>query len=285
MKKLIILSTLIACSSMSMAQLYVSAKGGYGLGMSPRSTSNENTDPSGTITTSKGPAIGMGAGLTGGLTLGYLFNQYMGVEVGAHYYGGALTVLEQTDPPSTASSSYTSEYKQSFKGMSIALSPAFVLKTDYDVVNVFTAMGPVVGLASAFQRELSLTHQQLTAPNTYKEQTVKQQTEYTGGLCFGVRGTIGLELLLTEKLALLADVTYMGLNYSPNKSVITRYEVDGKDQLASMTTRDKETEYVDSYSTMGNAQDPNAPRKSTPNSVMPFTNTAVNIGFRIYFAD
>lgn len=270
---------------MAIAQLYISAKGGYGIKMSPYSTTTQSTDPSGITTYNSGPAIGMGDGLTGGLSLGYFFNQHMGVEAGAHYYGGKVTILDKTERPNSGTNSYASEDKQVFRGMSLVVSPALVLKTDNDVLNVFAAMGPVVGIGSAFKLEISRTNQQLTAPNAYQEHTTEQIIEYSGGLSYGVRGTLGLELLLTEKLALLADVTYLGLNYSPDKSSMTRYEVDGKDQLASMTTRDKETEYVASYSNSGTPQDPNAPRKSTKDAVMPFSNTAVNIGFRIYFGD
>jgi hypothetical protein len=72
-------------------------------------------------------------------------------------------------------------------------------------------------------------------------------TTYDPLQSFGFAGVIGVDIMITKFLGLNIGGRFEQLSLRPSKKVLTAREVDGEDVLDDLTTRQKETVYLTSY--------------------------------------
>ena len=88
---------------------------------------------------------------------------------------------------------------------------------------------------------------------------------------------------IPTKIGIFAEVAGNYQNFSVKKGSMTKYTIDGVDQMSSLDKIDKEVEFVDSY-TYDSSATPNVnqPDQSTK-FFMPFSSIGVNLGLHISF--
>jgi hypothetical protein len=130
--------------------------------------------------------------------------------------------------------------------------------------------GPVFGKIN-FRRELERTTEE--NGSTYTE---LNNTKFTGGISIGLRGGVGVSVILNKKLNLFSEITYTGMNYYPKESEITRYTFNGEDKLSTLPQRIRKTIYVEKIETNSQtaSDNVNTPGKSTR---FPVTMSSLNV--------
>lgn len=212
-----------------------------------------------------------GTGFNATLKAGFKQTQNFGVEFGTNYLYGLKKTLQDDAGPnsSTLVQSQTSQLR---------VMPGVVLETSNAALTIYTRLGAVVPLMG---KTFTTSENSVTTGQSTNVTIIKSET--TGALSMGYYGAGGVSLKIKDKLKVFAEVELVTLKVKQKSSVITEYTVNGTDQLGSLNTIDKETEYKDSYNSADNT-DPDRP-KTVRTSKVNFNGASINIGVRFNFWD
>lgn len=273
--KITLISVLaLTISSSAKAQIYINVGVGYGLPAFRNLVAVEysSTPSSDTYT---GVYSSYGKGLQPELTLGYKLNPHFGLELGYGFLIGSKIVADINDGSTTG---FTEAGEQELSArMSRIIVGGRVLFGEGDV-HPHMRMGLVLGMGAKITETTSTT---TTGPSF--NSTFERTDEYTGGVAVGFTGGLGITYHFSDMFGIYFDAGLIAQNYSPQNSVITTYNVDGQDQLGSMTTRQKETEYVDSYTDSGSPND-GAPDQDLK-FYLPMSSWGLTVGMHFYFGE
>ncbi|MFT5834940.1 MAG: hypothetical protein ACI97N_002584, partial [Cognaticolwellia sp.] len=95
----------------------------------------------------------------------------------------------------------------------------------------------------------------------------------------GLNATLGANYLLNEKFALYSELQLLNMAYSPQKTSLTSFVVNGNDQFEDLNTYQKETIYLDKVEYQ-DAIDTEKPLERLRLS-LPMSNVRFNVGLRI----
>lgn len=254
-RNLLLLVAIFIAGSMS-AQLYVGARVGYGFGAQKTDIGfTQNDDSHETIWGS------MGQGLPMGLKVGYYFNDNLGIELGINYWIGA----EQTAADVSMTSGYTN--KVTAKSSQLRLLPQLVYRSDMGIYGRFGLVMPVSGSTVATGEEVTPT------PNG--NVTTNSESQYKGSFSTGFAGAFGYSYEVSDNMSLFGELEYIGLSIKGKTSEVTKYEVNGSDLLSSMTTIQKETNYVDKLDKTSN----NGSYNTAPDAAKPLDDLRSSTGY------
>jgi outer membrane protein W len=280
MKKTKIILSAVLCvfatqSSFKAQGLYFGLGAGYGFPaaksgyVSYKSVSSSSTSSS---TEYVSHPYSFGSGVNAGLYAGYMFNSNIGAELGLSYLMGGK--YDYTNESTNTPGKTSTLYKSTLSGSMFRIIPALRMTAGEGKLKPYMKVGLIIGMAGKVTEEYMRDNTNPVGKRTVEEST----TEYSGGLSLGFHGGLGITYMFSDKLGIFGELAGNYQNWAPGKSVITKATQDGVDVLSAMDTRDKETEYLDSYTTDNNATvNDNAPSKSTP-IFMPFSSIGINIG-------
>ncbi len=209
------------------------------------------------------------SGLSFGLAGGYLHGLKYTIEFGNTYY------------------SSEDKYKHHFSGKYFHISPFLGIYKRWKQVGFSLKVAPLI----AFANYKIVTDAELASVNGLSGDVIYSVRKYEGPVSIGMRANFDVEYLFPKKSnkAIFFGLTYTHLSFSPTSSELVEYQVHGNDELASLTTRNRYSEYSTnqtvSYEVDGGdnwTRDENEPYKGNRFDI-PFDNLAINIGFRIYF--
>ncbi|HLC82440.1 MAG TPA: outer membrane beta-barrel protein [Bacteroidia bacterium] len=260
--------------------VYMGLGGGYGFAAGKQSFFDDyKTTVSATSTsqTNTSHPFSLGKGVNAGLYAGYMFNKNVGAELGVSYLIGSKNVFtdEYTNTGPFPSSSKT---EMTWKGRMIRLVPTIRMTAGENKLHPYMKAGLIIGVGGKVYDD---THSESTSSSTT---TVTERSwEYYGGTSLGFHGAIGLNYMVSDKIGIFAEVAGNYQNFSVKKGSMTKYTIDGVDQMSSLDKIDKEVEFVDSY-TYDSSATPNVnqPDQSTK-FFMPFSSIGVNLGLHISF--
>lgn len=267
MKKLNLLTLVLAAfiTGANAQGLYVNAGAGYGFCLAGDNMGTNVSDNSVEIVRSS-----FGRGFNTGAGVGYMFNRHIGAEVNFNYLFGARTVITDNSSNSNA------DDVQTFRGNMLRIIPG--VKVTYgDAVRPYARVGLVLGVAN----QMIETNEENSGAPVFPVKTEVTEV-YSGGLALGFAGAFGVDFMITDMIGIYAELGGIAQSYSPTRSRITQYEVNGADQLPGMTTIDKETEYSADYNpneVNNNAAEPRQQLKF----YSPFSSIGLNAGVHIAF--
>jgi len=249
------------------AQMYV----GFGFGYH---MANQNR-ALGTSTNTTGDNINlygsMGQGIIPALKFGYMFDDNWGFEMGMSYLmGSEITVYEDFNTGGVYDS-YAEVIKT--KSTMIRFSPQLVFKTEMGVYSRVGLIIPVGGSTMAYR----------TVDVEFMGQTSKTvvDIENHGAFTTGFTGALGYGFSLSDEMTIFGELEYVGLRIYGKTATITKYEVDGVDNLANLLTIQKETVYVDEVKTTDNTNNDEAQKALKSSS--PYSSFGINIGITYHF--
>jgi hypothetical protein len=252
-------SLVLAVSSMSAQNGYVTAGVGYGLSAgSQQLESKSSTTGTGTTTSTNREGVygSFGQGLKFGATGGYMFSQNVGAELGFLYLIG-----NSFEGGSTTTNS-TSTDKRSGSGFMVA--PAIVIAGSGTVMP-YAKAGVVFGFLKV-KNESSSSSTQGTTPS--QSETAFEET---GGVAIGYAGGVGVVFVSGGQLNFFAELAIVNMAYSPSQAELTKATANGVDQLP--TIPNKKADFKDNY----NSNDQNV----LPGVREPFGSIGVNVGVRV----
>lgn len=277
-----IMSTLFATQSYSQG-LYVSAGGGYGFSMAPNSSfsaTDYTRNPSGlgTVETYKisNGTGSFGRGLQFGATVGYMFSENIGAELNVGYLVGSKITNTDTELKNNGDT-YSSTATAS--GNMLRLTPALRFSVGKDKLKPYMRVGLVIGVGSKIVSTYSSTDFNSSNGKTNIDQS---EMAVTGGVSMGFAAGIGVNYMFSDKVGIFAELGIISQAWAPSKSVLTKSTSNGADNLPFMTTSQKETDYVNSYTTTSGTFSPGTPSIQLK-QYAPFSSVGINVGVHLAF--
>jgi hypothetical protein len=209
----------------------------------------------------------LGMGLQVGLCGGFRFSKNIAAEIVCNYFKGANygisnSIITPSVPPYQDQITYNASM---FK-----IIPSVRFQLGENKFHPYMKMGVIIGVGAKMTEE------------SYFEQLHEIQ-EYSGRASWGFLGGLGILYDVTKKLTAFIEVTGNFQNWAPAKSVYTKYDQNGVDQLPNMPLSSKETDYQSQYTTTLVNQNGNwvlPPNSPTPAQKMflPFSSAGFTIG-------
>lgn len=270
MKKKLTLSliTLIAFSSykLNAQKLYVNSISTYAFSMAPMNISaNYSPNKIESVRSSFGKGIDLGFGI------GYHFSSNISAEINISYLlGGKVEFTDSSNP-------YTPKETETLQGKMFRAIPTLKFSAGEKKLKPYAKIGCVIGLGTTLT-DKSVSYNSLLGGSFDK---IEETAVFSGGMSIGMKGNLGMDFNLTNKLAVFAEVNFISQAWAPKKIETISYTVNGVDQLATLDQRDKVTEFVDSY-------DPNVNIEPQQNNkslkiYLPYSCWGANIGVKFTF--
>ena len=275
MKKLILGLALIASVIVSAQKekgAYVSLNAGYGIGASNNSgetfarwgvVNNSQTSPANQII--ELADVNLGKGLNFGATFGYMFNKFVGAELGVNYFLGGKSDARQSDLSGDFAD--TEVYAKMLQ-----LKPTLVISGGFSKINPYAKFGLIIGAAA----NVTIENTGVTSTGTFAS-----KQEFTGSSPIGFHGGAGLLYSLNNKISIFGELNVNNLNFSPKEAAITELTFNGVNLLPLSDKEDIEIEFVDSVDSAAISV-PTAPRKEIK-TTFNMSSLALNFGVRYSF--
>lgn len=245
---------LFCINNLNAQGFYIGASTGYAFGVNKQSGIVQNRDAlvidtlqvSYTKINYTDVPLSLGNGFSIGGIAGYMFNENIGVEIGASYlYGGKTKVSfnQESYGRDTNGVIYHlySEGETNWYSRMTRVSSSLILSLNSEKFNPYAKFGIVLGFGSFYEDS---EWKSPTSDGSGTTSTLKKK--YSGGPSVGFATSMGIDYNLSEKLTIFGELNYLGMSYTPQKSEIIKLERNGVDELSSLYTSAKNIEYVDS---------------------------------------
>lgn len=286
----------LAATTKSTAQEFY-VRGGFGFITQSGKTEFNNADPNGLtgITQSTDITVGadgtarvkslsgtLGGGFKGNVTFGYMFNPYIGAELGLNYFEGSDRTIGKLTSPEMESKAVAY-----LRGLDVM--PALYLTPAFAKLNPYARIGLLIPAAGKLHIETDARAINAAGPGT--DVVVRAETEVESRFSVGFAGALGVTYPIGPKLQVFGEVEFKNLSIKSKSAEIIKYEtmavnstagvsvpVPGQ-QLADLPMNEKKFQFEDSYT---ESDDPNAPRK-IPTQYVNVGGIGVNVGIRYSF--
>lgn len=246
---------------------YVNINAGYGASMSSGNINyfnfyNTTRILSPDIRTSEQINLSLGSGANIGGTVGYMFNKNVGVELGISYLVGDNSKAKDIYIGGTTDYTLSSNM--------VRLTPTLVIAAGFEKINPYAKFGLVVGSGS-------IMYQYVDNDVADGDLTV-QKEKLDGGLAFGLNAGAGVLFNINNGMSFFGEINMVNLSYAPTKGEITESTLNGVNELATMTTKERTTVFVASYDR--NAPSPDSQPRQRLSQLFPFGSLGLNLGVR-----
>lgn len=223
----------------------------------------------------------LGGGFKGNITAGYMFNNYIGAEVGFNYFSGYDKTIGKLNSPAIQS-----EEVAYLRGLDII--PAIYITPGLSKLNPYARIGAIIPTAGKLFIET--TANQTNGGGQGTDIHVNAKSEVESKFSIGFVGALGVTYPVAPKLQIFGEVEFKNLSIKSKSAEITEYQttavtngnavlVPGQ-QLADLPVNEKKFVFSDTY-TQG-APDPNSPRR-IPTQYVNASGIGVNVGIRYSF--
>lgn len=141
----------------------------------------------------------------------------------------------------------------------------------------YMAIGPSVAVGTRLRQENESNDTHYPPFGTPTTSISEQTVLYTGRLAWGAFGAVGYTHQGKGRMGWFAEMNCTAQSWAPMRSEVTKYTIDGIDYLDNLDTSERETEYVESYTT---SNDPNEARKAVLMH-LPMSSFGLRAGIRI----
>jgi hypothetical protein len=208
--------------------MYLAANAGYGFGAATQFLGTNTTyTGTGTPTSFEGVFGSYGGGFKVGASAGYMFNKNLGAELGLSYWLGKTFEAGYNSTTNTQTSKLS--------GSGFVAVPSIVVVANMEKVIPYARFGLVLGILKVKQE------------NRFEQpgNTMQSTLEESGSLAFGYAGALGILVPGGGTVDFFAEVDLHSVNFSPSQIEVTKYTLNGVDQLASIDH--KTIEYKESH--------------------------------------
>jgi hypothetical protein len=243
---------------------------GYGIGLcydDPCDYYYEDYYP--TYNTYKSINFVPGRGFNVNVGASYMFTKNIGVDLGVRDFCGS-PIRQSINNYYGETGNQTSS--RTYKGMILGIVPGIVLDLGMEKIDPYARFGMIIGAYPL----VTLRETEVRNGDTY-DYTGK----YLGNVPLGFEAAIGVRYNLSNHFSLFSEFDCNGINYTPKKYKLTKYSVNGVDELSTLTTKQKNIDFVKTYDAMQTIPD-DSPDKQLKLS-FPFSNFELNVGARWRF--
>jgi hypothetical protein len=248
-QSMLLLTALLLGLSMQ-AQVYVAPRVGFALGLSNQVLGFEIEGSTQIQQTGS-----LGQGLNGGLVLGVMVTENIGIELGAAYFlGTERQIVTQSGPEATNAFAQPQQLR---------ILPAVVFTTGAD-----EGPAPYARIGAVLPISGKTTVRQESG-------TTISEAEFRGRFSIGLDAALGLEVPINDQLSFFGELNFIALNILRNSSEVVRYEVGGQDFLDQLPETQRNIDYVDEVDLASPI--PGEQLTSSSN----YSSTGLNVGVKI----
>lgn len=300
--------SLILCTVMALAastksnaqEFYI--RGGAGYSLESGGTEFNNADPNGLTMIQQSTDITvnpdgsarvkslngtLGSGFKGNVTFGYMFNPYIGAELGFNYFSGEEKTIGKLTSPLMQS-----EAKAYLEGLDIM--PAIYLTPAFSKLNPYARIGLLIPAAGKLHIDSQVYQPQIVVDPVNNisatDVNTRATTEVESRFSVGFAGALGVTYPISPKMHVFGEVEFKNLSIKSKSAEIKEFETMGTvggnriplpgGQLADLPTNETHFQFEDEY-TEG-APNPNEPRK-IPTQYVNASGIGFNVGIRYSF--
>jgi hypothetical protein len=265
--------TIIFAAQLRSQGLYFGIGGGYGFAAGKQTmNADQKTEFTANKTTYEYTSrpISFGKGICAGIYGGYMFTENLGAELGLAYLIGGKNVY--TYEVNNTPGNFKAKEVATYRSQMIRIVPALRMTVGDDALKPYMKCGMIIGVGGKVTEET--IYEASGASNARSERL----WEYSGGLSLGFHGALGVTYMISDKMGIFAETAANLQSWAMKKGQMTKYDLDGKDQLPQIDGSEKEIEFVDSYTIDSSAlPDVNSPSKEL-RQYLPFSSIGINIG-------
>lgn len=247
---------------------FVTVNLGYATGTSKQNISfleYQNVNFGNNSVTFKEAMFSLGGGLNFGCAFGFMLNKNLGFDLGLSYLLGSKSTSKRTSVGRTIDYTLSANF--------LRFSPNLILATEMEKIKPYAKFGLVLGMGSVNYENNDNNNGDV---DYYK-------IKMNGGLSIGINSSVGINYDLNDKISFFSEVNSINMAYAPKKGEIVNATNNGADYLSSLTTNEKEIEFVDSFTYLsGNPQPDSEPTKELKQRLA-FGSIGINIGIKFKF--
>lgn len=205
-------------------------------------------------------SLGKGLDIEGSIL--YMFNENIGTELGVSFLLGSRS--EATHELSNGKIEYT------LSSNMVRFNPSVVIASGFEKFNPYAKFGMIIGLGNIiYEKENNIL---------FEEQKMKMK----GGVALGLSSGIGVRYDMNQMLSFFGELKMNNLSYAPEEGKMIKYTKNGADRLSDLPTREKEVDFVDSYTENygGDTPPESEPRKQLKKK-FPYGSLAIKLGLMI----
>lgn len=263
------LLSLLNTTSIQAQKFYAGIYSAYHMGMGGVKNGYFSATSSSLSATIKHEKVNFGKGIQAGINFGYLISKNIGLELTF-----AKALKQNMEMENQIRPSWNGTYSEiiGFNTSSTIFSPAIVIKTNHEKLNVYSKLGVMI--------LKSKQH------NTYYENNntfitdVEYDLEGISGV--GFRAALGTSIKLNKLIDLQFEVNTSNITAKPKREIRTKHIEDGVNLLPTMTVQEKEIEFVDEYTITATPAPTNIPDKSL-NVYLPYNTLGIQLGLIFKF--
>ncbi|MBL6448406.1 outer membrane beta-barrel protein [Fulvivirga sp. 29W222] len=302
-KTLNFLIAFLAITTISFSQVqgqgfYLRAGGGYSL--QSAKTEFNNADPNeltgikqstevtvsadGSTTNVKSLNGSLGAGFKGNITGGYMFNPYIGAELGINYFHGDETVIGKLSSPVM-----NSEEVAYIRG--VDLSPAIIVTPGFEGINPYARVGLLITAAGDLTIETSADI--INGGGAGTDIALRAESEVTAKFSIGYVAAVGILLPVNDRISLFGEAEFKSFTIKSDEAEIKSFTTsaisDGQSvlvpgqQLEDMPVSEKKFIFKDDYTFSNTTPQPEDQPTTIPSQEVNASGAGINIGIRISF--
>ena len=164
----------------------------------------------------------------------------------------------------------------------LQLNPSIVLTAGNEGIAPYAKFGVVIGVAAKINQSTEIKGTNFDG-NTVYPSNLSGERELNGGIAIGWSAALGAKYAINETLSLFGEFNLVNLTYAPTKGEMTKFTINGVNELTGGTTRDKEWEFVDEVTTNNSS----TPDKTKPTieakEYYSFSSIGIQLGLKIAF--
>jgi hypothetical protein len=273
--KILFLSVIsfVAVSSLKAQGPYAGFGIGYGLPF-PATVlgNNSSSNSAGNSFSIENVRGSYGSGLNFGVYVGDMISEQVGFELGINYLMGHKYMFENDDATPPGSDNISDE----MFARSLRLTPSLRVGFGTGTIRGYMRGGFAIGVMNTVTDNTTETATSPGATDVWVESFV-----YRGGISFGFSGALGMQIPISDNMSFFAEASDYFVNWSPKEGELTESTLNGSDQLGSMTTDQKQYEFVDEVNQSMNTS------SSQPTQQLkfyfPMSSFGLNIGLHFAF--
>lgn len=234
-----------------------------------------------------------GSGLNVGVVMGKMLNPNFGFELGASYLKGNSIENSYSERSSyyyasdgssySLNSQYINQDDYSKSVTMYKLIPTLVFSMGTEGLSPYTKIAGVIGNGTLTSNSEGFYSSSDFNNGFFTSESYTQTEKYTGGFAFGFGTALGVSYSLNAATSIYVEGYFESLNYSPKRREITEYSLNGSNALDSLSTSEKEFDYVNEISSnQTNDESENEPTKLL-RIVFPMSTAALRFGVNFHF--
>ena len=284
MKK-IFLILLVLATTLTHAQIYVRAGGGYAFPMATQAIGESNHSgyiiESETATavpsTSERVKGSYGAGVNFGVGGGYRFGKYFGVDLDIRHLSGNSIKTEdaQTEYSSKNVINIRRVQATTYRSSALLITPSFVLTAGTGNKIPYARFGVVIGSPKVKQEYTDWSYSGNDLSKPYNKNG-SSKGEYSGP-SFGFQSAIGMTWALNDSFDLFTELNFTSMTWYPKTFKLTEViNTEGDNVINQISVAGKQTEYKKKIE-VTNEPDQNKPTQTLRES-KPFSSLSIQVG-------